>query len=141
MRASAYKIFLKWRKVYVQSKSMESQKISDTLPEMLQLQREMNRLFSNVGQKSPQDYPAVNIWEKDGNAVITAELPGIDPEKWIFPYSETPLRYQEWLCRRPSHRARPIFARKEASGASNVIFNSRFRSTRRRWRPGMKRAY
>ncbi|MEN6468832.1 MAG: Hsp20/alpha crystallin family protein [Smithella sp.] len=56
-------------------------RFSDTLPEMLQLQREMNRLFSNVGQKSPQDYPAVNIWEKDGNAVITAELPGIDPEK------------------------------------------------------------
>ena len=56
-------------------------RFSDTLPEMLQLQREMNRLFSNVGQKSPQDYPAVNIWEKDGNAVITAELPGIYPEK------------------------------------------------------------
>ena len=56
-------------------------RFSDTMPEMLQLQREMNRLFSNVGQKSPQDYPAVNIWEKDGNAVVTAELPGIDPEK------------------------------------------------------------
>ena len=56
-------------------------RFSDTMPEMLHLQREMNRLFSNVGQKSPQDYPAVNIWEKDGNAVVTAELPGIDPEK------------------------------------------------------------
>lgn len=54
---------------------------SDAMPEMLKLQREMNRLFSNVGQKSPQDYPAVNIWEKDGSAVVTAELPGIDPEK------------------------------------------------------------
>ena len=56
-------------------------RFSDTLPEMLQLQREMNRLFSNMGQKSPQEYPAVNIWEKGGSAVITAELPGIDPEK------------------------------------------------------------
>lgn len=37
--------------------------------------------FSNMGQKSPQEYPAVNIWEKGGSAVITAELPGIDPEK------------------------------------------------------------
>ena len=54
---------------------------SDVMPEMLHLQREMNRLFSNVGRKSPQDYPAVNIWEKDGNAVVTAELPGIDPDK------------------------------------------------------------
>jgi len=51
------------------------------MPEMLNLQREMNRLFSNMGQKSPQEYPAVNIWEKGGSAVITAELPGIDPEK------------------------------------------------------------
>jgi HSP20 family protein len=56
-------------------------RFSDTMPEMLHLQREMNRLFSNVGQKSPQDYPAVNIWEKNGTAVVTAELPGIDPEK------------------------------------------------------------
>ena len=56
-------------------------KLSGMMPEMLQLQREMNRLFSTVGQKSPQDYPAVNIWEKGQTAVVTAELPGIDPEK------------------------------------------------------------
>ena len=56
-------------------------RLSDTMPEMLNLQREMNRLFSNMGQKSPQEYHAVNIWEKGGSAVITAELPGIDPEK------------------------------------------------------------
>lgn len=52
-----------------------------TMPDILQLQREMNRLFSNMEQKSPQDYPAVNIWEKDGKALVAAELPGIDPEK------------------------------------------------------------
>lgn len=56
-------------------------RFSDVMPEMMQLQREMNRLFSNVGQKTPQEYPAVNIWEKDGAAIVTAELPGIDPEK------------------------------------------------------------
>jgi HSP20 family protein len=57
-------------------------KISDVVPEVLNLQREMNRLFSSVGgQRAPQDYPAVNIWEKDGKAVVTAELPGINPEK------------------------------------------------------------
>jgi HSP20 family protein len=56
-------------------------RFADVMPEVLQLQREMNRLFSNVGQNSPQDYPAVNIWEKDEKAVVTAELPGIDPEK------------------------------------------------------------
>lgn len=55
--------------------------LSGVLPEMMQLQREMNRLFSSVGQKSPQDYPAINIWEKDQRAIVTAELPGIDPDK------------------------------------------------------------
>ncbi|MHB8136810.1 MAG: Hsp20/alpha crystallin family protein [Smithellaceae bacterium] len=53
----------------------------DVVPEVLHLQREMNRLFSDVAQKPPQDYPAVNIWEKDRSAVVTAELPGIDPAK------------------------------------------------------------
>jgi HSP20 family protein len=56
-------------------------RFAGAMPDMMQLQREMNRLFSNAGQKSPQDYPAVNIWEKNGTAVVTAELPGIDPAK------------------------------------------------------------
>ena len=57
------------------------QRFINPVSEILQLQREMNRLFSNVGQKSPHDFPAVNIWEKETKAVVTAELPGIDPEK------------------------------------------------------------
>ncbi len=56
-------------------------RFSDTMPEMLNLQREMNRLFSSMEQKAPTEYPAVNIWEKSGTAVVTAELPGIDPDK------------------------------------------------------------
>ncbi len=53
----------------------------DAAPEMLRLQQEMNRLFSNAGRRSQQDYPAVNIWENTKSALLTAELPGIDPEK------------------------------------------------------------
>jgi HSP20 family protein len=53
----------------------------DVAPEMIRLQREMNRLFSNVAQRTPQDYPAVNIWENMQSAVVTAELPGIDAQK------------------------------------------------------------
>jgi HSP20 family protein len=56
-------------------------RLPDVAPEMARLQREMNRLFSNVGQRTPQDYPPVNIWEDMQNAVVTAELPGIDPQK------------------------------------------------------------
>lgn len=50
-------------------------------PEIIRLQREMNRLFSNAEQRTPEDYPAVNIWENKESAVVTEELPGIDPEK------------------------------------------------------------
>lgn len=56
-------------------------RFSDVMPEMLNLQREVNRLFSSVGQKSHGNYPAVNIWEENEKAVLTAELPGLDPEK------------------------------------------------------------
>jgi HSP20 family protein len=56
-------------------------RFSNVMPEIMQLQQEMNRLFSSAGQKIPQDYPAVNIWEKEGVSIVTAELPGIDPEK------------------------------------------------------------
>jgi HSP20 family protein len=56
-------------------------RISDMVPEILELQREMNRLFSNVGHKSPVEYPAVNIREKDSAVLVSAELPGMDHEK------------------------------------------------------------
>jgi len=56
-------------------------RFANTFPDMLNLQREVNRLFSNVGHREPLDYPAVNVWEKDDHVVLTAELPGIEPEK------------------------------------------------------------
>ena len=56
-------------------------RVYDMVPQMLQLQREMNRLFSDAGHKTPAQYPAVNIWEKEGAAVVAAELPGLDPDK------------------------------------------------------------
>ncbi|MEN6421906.1 MAG: Hsp20/alpha crystallin family protein, partial [Smithella sp.] len=46
----------------------------------IDLQREINRLFSNVGQTAALDYPAINVWEKDNSLVVTTELPGMDPE-------------------------------------------------------------
>lgn len=56
-------------------------RFSDAAPEIIRLQQEMNKLFSNAGQRSQQEYPAVNIWENMECAVVTAELPGVDPEK------------------------------------------------------------
>jgi len=51
--------------------------------EMDQLQHEMNRLFdaSSKGQVfSSPSYPAVNIWTNDDGQVISAEMPGVQPE-------------------------------------------------------------
>jgi len=53
----------------------------DVAPDLIHLQREINRLFSNAEQRAPQEYPAINIWENIESAVVTAELPGIDVEK------------------------------------------------------------
>lgn len=51
--------------------------------EMDRLQREMNRLFDTSfsrGTRTPTGYPALNIWTSEEDAVITAEVPGLDPE-------------------------------------------------------------
>jgi HSP20 family protein len=51
--------------------------------EMDQLQREMNRLFDATSRgrvfNSPS-YPAINIWTNDDGQLITAEMPGVNPE-------------------------------------------------------------
>lgn len=55
-------------------------RFADSIPEIIDLQREINKLFSSVGHATSSDYPAVNVWEKDNTLVVTTELPGIDPE-------------------------------------------------------------
>ena len=51
--------------------------------EMDQLQREMNRLF-NASSKgrvfTAPSYPAINIWTNDEGQLISAEMPGVNPE-------------------------------------------------------------
>jgi HSP20 family protein len=52
--------------------------------EMQRLQREMNRLLSGTsrwpGLSVASSYPAMNVWTDQDGAVVTAELPGINPE-------------------------------------------------------------
>ena len=55
-------------------------RFADSVPEIIDLQREINKLFSNVGQGATFDYPAVNVWEKENSLVVTTELPGMDPD-------------------------------------------------------------
>lgn len=54
---------------------------ADNVLGMLDLQREINRLFSNTGQGTAADYPAINIWEKDDSIIVTTELPGMDTDQ------------------------------------------------------------
>lgn len=51
--------------------------------EMDRLQREMNRLVrSSRGSRlqTAPSFPAMNIWTSDEGQVITAEIPGVEPE-------------------------------------------------------------
>jgi len=50
---------------------------------MDQLQREMNRLFDATSRGSvfnPPSYPAINIWTNEEGQLISAEMPGINPD-------------------------------------------------------------
>ena len=52
--------------------------------EVERLRREMNRLFDQPGRFAPNvaiGYPAMNVWTNNEVIVVTAELPGIDPEE------------------------------------------------------------
>jgi HSP20 family protein len=51
---------------------------------MERLHREVNRLFSDSftqsGGRTAPTYPAMNVWTNEDGAVLTAELPGMNPD-------------------------------------------------------------
>jgi len=51
---------------------------------MERLQRDMNRLLAGTsrwpGSGTAPSYPAMNVWTDQDGVVVTAELPGINPE-------------------------------------------------------------
>jgi len=52
--------------------------------ELDRLHREMNRLFEPYSHGRGDvfgNFPAVNIWAGEDDALLTAEIPGVDPEK------------------------------------------------------------
>ena len=51
----------------------------DPAQEISRLQQQMNELFSGAGG-AVHEYPAVNVWNSEGGAVLTAELPGMVAE-------------------------------------------------------------
>lgn len=62
---------------------MLRRRIPNMWQEMDQLQREMNRLFRSsqgVRLHTAPSFPALNIWANEEGQVITAEIPGVEPE-------------------------------------------------------------
>ena len=54
----------------------------DPWRELDRIQDEMNRLIRDAfGRPQISRYPAINMWANNDEAVVTAELPGFDPEK------------------------------------------------------------
>lgn len=47
--------------------------------DMARLQREMNRLIDSMGDGGRGEFPPLNIWANEESAMITAEIPGVDP--------------------------------------------------------------
>ncbi len=53
----------------------------DQFPEFQRLKKGISRLMSAIDVPYCPDFTAVNVWSGQDDAVITAELPGIDPGK------------------------------------------------------------
>lgn len=48
--------------------------------EMDRLQREMNRMMGSFAPRGTGSFPPLNMWANEEHVVLTAELPGVDPE-------------------------------------------------------------
>lgn len=48
--------------------------------EMGRLQREMNQLMDTFRQGDQGEFPPLNVWANQDHALITAELPGVNPD-------------------------------------------------------------
>jgi HSP20 family protein len=53
----------------------------DSLRELQRMQGEMNRVFSGIGQSLNQEAPPLNAWVGEGDVIVAAELPAVDPGK------------------------------------------------------------
>ena len=52
----------------------------DPWREFRRLQHDVNRVLGD-GAATVREYPAVNLWNADGDVILTAEIPGIAPDE------------------------------------------------------------
>ncbi len=59
--------------------------VRSSFREMERLRREMNELFETLDRGPRMNpattYPAMNVWTNPDGAIVTAELPGVNPEE------------------------------------------------------------
>lgn len=55
-------------------------RLIDLGSEMQRLQRDMNRLFTGFNEPYSHEFPALNVWVGEQDAIVVAELPGVDPQ-------------------------------------------------------------
>ncbi len=46
--------------------------------ELQNLRREMNKVFSGISPEMNREFPALNVWLGTGDAIVSAEIPGVD---------------------------------------------------------------
>ncbi len=54
---------------------------ADPFRDLRRFQDDVNRLFTTFTENRGQDFPLINLWAGEDGIVVSAELPGIDPEK------------------------------------------------------------
>lgn len=54
--------------------------MQDMWLELDRMQREVGRLFSGTSIPYSQSFPAANIWSREDDVLVTAEIPGVDPK-------------------------------------------------------------
>jgi len=52
----------------------------DPFTELQRVQAEMNRLFGELSEAAPAEYPPINIWTGSDGIVVMVQIPGIDSD-------------------------------------------------------------
>ena len=92
--------------------------------EMDQLQQEMNRLMdSSLWPRTirSRSFPAINLWASEDAQVITAEIPGIDPDQIDIEVSADTLTISGERLPAPMRKACTTTARNADLGNSTAL--------------------
>lgn len=98
--------------------------------ELQRLQRDMNSLFgaSAAGELTRRDVPAVNVWLGEDKAVLTAELPGIDPKNLDINVREDTVSIRGTREEKPLNKGEKYLRQERRNGRFSRSFSLPFRA-------------